>query len=544
MPELSNIIDSYYRAWFRFYPEAAVDCGVPGYAHLLHPYDDDDIGALTVLHEKLLDGLDEMSISECTTDQCIDIALLRGQALLAIKQLTSRDWRQRDPLRFIPVNAIYQLMVRPIEDFETAIKQRLEAIPTYLRGARRHLQSDPKQIPAVWLESAILEAEHGAEYFRQLRSEARITRAKVEQVLTEAAEALEGFARFLQTEIGPLAQGDFACGRDVFELSLQQRHFLDINADDLHALGQRLYTDTEQQLKEVTLGLRGDTDIAAMTAELHQHDLTSSTLLAQYQKSMQGTYDFLKQHDLITLPEKQQLDVVATPGFIRHQIPFAAYMEPVPTDPQQKGLYYVTIPDNDEDLREHFPQSIGHTCVHEAWPGHHLQFVTANQSSASRSLPRLLNASATLYEGWALYCEQLMQEQGFLDSPESAFILLKDRLWRALRIMLDVELHTRGLSLDDAATRMQLALGMSHEQAMADLRWYTHAPTVPMGYATGWALINATRSRLQASQDDFSLKTFHDELIGAGSMALPLVLRQRFGEPLWHSVHREVFKKS
>jgi len=544
MPELSNIIDSYYHAWFRFYPEAAVDVGVSGYAHLLQPHDDDDLGALTVLHEKLLDALGEMNVDECTMDQCIDIALLRGQALMALKHHAAWDWRQRDPLRFVPVNAIYQLMVRPVDNFDAAIKQRLEAIPAYLRGARRHLQSDPQQIPAVWLESAILEAEHGAEYFRQLQAEPRITHARVEPALIAAAEALETFVRFLQTEIGGRAQGDFACGRELFDLSLQQQHFLDVGADELHALGQRLYTDTEGQLKDITRQLRGDTDIAAMTAQLHRHKLTSAELLAQYQQAMQNAHAFLNQHDLVTLPERQQLDVVATPGFLRHQIPFAAYMEPVPTDPRQRGLYYVTLPDNAEDLQEHYPQSIAHTCVHEAWPGHHLQFVTANRSADAGTLPRLLNTSATLYEGWALYCEQLMQEQGFLHSPESVFVLLKDRLWRALRIMLDVELHTRGLSLEAAATRMQAALGMSRQQAMADLRWYSHAPTVPMGYATGWALINASRSRLQASQPDFNLKAFHDALIGAGSIALPLVLRQSFGEPLWHSLHREVFKKS
>lgn len=544
MTELSNIIDSYYRAWFRFYPEAAVDAGVPGYAHLLAPYDDDDIGALTVLHEKLLDGLDAISLNDCTTDQCIDMALMRGQALIALKQLASWDWRQRDPQRFLPVQAIYQLMVRPVEDFDSAMRQRLEAIPGHLRGARQHLRSAPEQIPALWLESAVSEAEQGADYFRQLRGDSRILRARLEPLLTEAADALTAFAHFLDKELGPHATGSFAAGRELFELRLHQQHFLEVGADDLHALGERLYAETQAQLQAVTRELRGDTDVSAMTAQLHQHGLTPANLLSHYQQAMQQACEFLKQHSLVTLPERQQLDVVATPPFLRHQIPFAAYMEPMPTDPVQKGLYYVTVPDNDEDMAEHYPQSIGHTCVHEAWPGHHLQFVVANQSAASSTLPRILNTSATLYEGWALYCEQLMQEQGFLDSPESTFILLKDRLWRALRIMLDVGLHTRDLSIEDAAQRMQAALGMSHAQAMGDLRWYSHAPTVPMGYATGWALINASRSRLQASQADFSLRGFHDELIGAGSIALPLVIRQRFGEPLWRSVHRQVFQGS
>ncbi|MDH5572462.1 MAG: DUF885 domain-containing protein, partial [Gammaproteobacteria bacterium] len=174
------------------------------------------------------------------------------------------------------------------------------------------------------------------------------------------------------------------------------------------------------------------------------------------------------------------------------------------------------------------------------WPGHHLQFVMANLSATASSLPRLLNPSATLYEGWALYCEQLMQEQGFMDTPESRFIMLKDRLWRALRIMLDVELHTRGLSLVMAADRMEQWLGFSHRQAMADLQWYSRSPTVPMSYATGWALINATRSRLQASEKNFNLKAFHDRLLSMGSIPVAQVIQHRFGAPLWKSVLKQV----
>jgi len=187
---------------------------------------------------------------------------------------------------------------------------------------------------------------------------------------------------------------------------------------------------------------------------------------------------------------------------------------------------------------------VPHTCVHEAWPGHHCQFVTANLNAVASSLPRLSNPSATLYEGWALYCEQLMQEQGFLQAPESRFVLLKDRLWRALRILLDVELHTRGLEVADAARRMQTALGFTHEQAMADLTWYTRAPTVPMGYATGWALINAARERLRHNEAGFDLAGFHDRLLAEGSIALPFVMRTQFGDSFWEDVRQDVFGHS
>jgi uncharacterized protein (DUF885 family) len=180
--------------------------------------------------------------------------------------------------------------------------------------------------------------------------------------------------------------------------------------------------------------------------------------------------------------------------------------------------------------------------VHEAWPGHHLQFVTANLNETARSLPRLLNPSATLYEGWALYCEQMMLEEGFSPSPEQEFIMLKDRLWRALRIMLDVELHCRELSIEDATQRMVDELGMHPQQAVADLMWYTRSPGIPMGYATGWELINALRDRQKATMgESFSLKDFHDALLSGGSMALSLVIRRVFGDELWADVESKVF---
>jgi len=108
--------------------------------------------------------------------------------------------------------------------------------------------------------------------------------------------------------------------------------------------------------------------------------------------------------------------------------------------------------------------------------------------------------------------------------------------------MLDVELHTRGLEIESAAQRMQDELGFTREQAMADLTWYTRAPTVPMGYATGWALIMATRERLQKMDKAFELREFHDRLLAEGSIALPYVLKQQFGDALWDSVRREVFE--
>jgi len=223
------------------------------------------------------------------------------------------------------------------------------------------------------------------------------------------------------------------------------------------------------------------------------------------------------------------LHVVPTPEFRRHEIPFAAYLSPSPKDPRQVGYYYVTPVEEDDLLREHNWAGLENTSVHESYPGHHLQFSVANSIPAAATLPRLMNESSVFYEGWALYCEQLMQEQGFLGSKEHRFVMLKDRLWRALRIIIDVKTQTGQMSYDEAADLMVRELHFPRAQAYGDLNWYSQSPSVPMGYAVGWSIICRLREQEQKRLGNrFSLCGFHDKLLSAGSIALPLVEKRCF----------------
>ena len=218
-----------------------------------------------------------------------------------------------------------------------------------------------------------------------------------------------------------------------------------------------------------------------------------------------------------------------TPEFRRHEIPFAAYLSPSPKDPDQVGYYYVTPVNDDDLLREHNWVGLENTSVHESYPGHHLQFSVANSIPAASTLPRLMNESSVFYEGWALYCEQLMQEQGFLQSKEHRFVMLKDRLWRALRIIIDVKTQTGRMTYDEAADLMVRELHFPRAQACGDLNWYSQSPSVPMGYALGWSIINRLREQEQKRLGDkFSLREFHDKLLSAGSISLPLVEKRHF----------------
>ena len=542
MAKLTTIIDRYYRTWFRFNPEVAVDAGVTGYANLLKPYVDDELGALKVLNEKLISSLDELDLATLSQDQQIDLQVMRSAAVLQLEEAASRDWRTCDPAAFLPVHAIYQLTIHDVENKGEALRERLTAIPSHLRGARSWLDMTPEKIPLIWLESAVAEAEGGAVFFHELKQHPDINIYRVSEELEQAAHALDDFASYLKNNLAKEAKGDFACGKDYFNLILQERHFLNINADELYEFGEKLFKQTEKELEKVTQELQGDTDVDALMKKIQQHHPKKENVLEEYRTQMLAARKFVEENDIVSLPAKESLKVIETPNFLQHQIPFAAYYEPSPADAKQQGYYYVTPAKSDVELGEQNYVSLKHTCVHEAWPGHHLQFVKANSKPTSSTLPRLLNASATLYEGWALYCEQLMHELGFITEEESKFVLLKDRLWRALRIMIDVAIHTRNLSLDDAAKLMQDKLGFSNAQAMGDLTWYTHAAGVPMGYATGWALINALKKQ-QQEQEGFDLKTFHDTLLSSGSIALSLAIVRGFGLAAWKETQQGVLKK-
>ncbi len=533
-----RIEQSYLATWCRLHPERALDAGIDDYADKLSAHDDDTIGIQIVLNEKCLAALDEIKIYELDAEHQINYQILYSHANLAHHALMEHDWRHRDPTRFLPINALDQLTLRPVNDFKHALKSRLMLIPHHIRDAKKLLATAPALIPPVWLEMALAEAQAGVDYCLQMHQHPLIHNAltednEIEQAIADANKALEDLVQSLR-ELSSQCEGDFSCGREHFERLLHQQHFLPINTQSLHAFGQRLFEQTQQLLKdELACSKLSLTDI-------QQQHPSAEHLLASYQDEMTAAELFLREHDLITMPNQQVLNVVVTPPFLQHQIPFAAYLDPSIADALQTGYYYVTPTRNDAELSEHNFAAISQTSVHEAWPGHHLQFVTANQSQEGSTLLRRLNPSATLYEGWALYCEQMMLEQGFERHSGQRIIMLRDRLWRALRIIIDVEIHTQKLSIADAARKMVDTLGFSQEQAMAELSWYSQSPTIPMSYAVGWALINALRDIVNPT-DSAELKVFHDKLLSSGSIALPLVIQHHFGENTWLKCCQKVF---
>jgi len=542
--QFDALCEQYYHAWFRYHPEQAVDVGVYDYADQLKNYDHDEIGALLALNQKMLSALDELNISELDDNRQIDFRIIKGAISVELHDLKENDWRYRNPIEYVPVNAIYQLLIHPGKNVQQSIKRRLEKIPEYLRGAKVMLATHPERVVPQWTSTAKEISSSGADFIRSLARHPLITArftnpARLQPLFDEAASALNDFSGYLEIEVLPKAEGKFASGHHRFNRLLKEKHFLATDAEKILAFGERLAEVTEKELLQQSEKICGEQNINEALEMVRTQHPNASDLLDGYRKKMQVAHAWLLESDIVTVPEKQSLKVQQTPAFMRELIPFAAYEPPMPQDEDQRGLYYVTTVQDETLLAEHNDFSIDLTSVHEAFPGHHLQFVIANQNHGD-NVTRLLNASASMYEGWALYCEQLVFEQGLYDKKEHQFILLRDRLWRALRIIIDVKIHTGQFGFDDAVNLLVDKLGFDVSQATAEINWYSNSAATPLCYAIGREIILQTREQLDVS-DKLKLKEFHDALLSQGSIALPLIVQDVFGESVWQGVHDAIF---
>ncbi len=256
----------------------------------------------------------------------------------------------------------------------------------------------------------------------------------------------------------------------------------------------------------------------------NDHPATFEEALEEYRRAMDRARDFVREHDLGTLPPNDTLVVIETPSFIRHLVPFAAYFEPARFDPVPQGTYIVTPPETPEMMREHNYASISNTSVHEAYPGHHQQLAAA---ITNPSLVRLFSTSPEFAEGWAFYTEKMMKEAGFDNTPTHRYIQLTDVIWRATRIVLDVQMHRGEIGFEAGVERLASETGFEIPAALAEVKRYTSTPTYQLSYLYGRHMIEALRRDVERAQGpDFNLKAFHDTLLYGGTMPVSYARRQ------------------
>jgi uncharacterized protein (DUF885 family) len=534
MASFAEFCAEFFKRYFELHPTEAIHYGIEGYDHRLKDYTDEAYREEKSFAADSLQRLKQVSIKGLNPDDTLDYALLEGRLTIDNYEFNKEDYRLKLPDLYLSTSHFYILTVRPTNDVIGNLLARLGSSPKIIEQGIANLSRPEANPPRLWTEMAIESAQGGLSFLDNLGNIPRVKNAlkepqRFQAAVDKAKGATRVFQDFLARDLLPRSRGVYAVGPEHYHLLLKKRHFLSQDAESLLALGEKLFAETKKELAAAAETIAPGKSIEEVARKIQEDHPAASELLAVYQKAMEAARDFVREKRLVSFPPREQLRVVHTPEFQRHEVPFAAYLSPSPKDPEQIGYYYVTPVDDDDLLREHNWTGLENTSVHESYPGHHLQFTVANSIPAACTLPRLMNESSVFYEGWALYCEQLMQEQGFLKTEEHRFVMLKDRLWRALRIIIDVKTQTGRMTYDEAADIMVRELHFPRPQAEGDLNWYSQSPSIPMGYALGWSIIN----RLRAAQQEklgarFDLGKFHDRLLSTGSISLPLVEKRHF----------------
>ncbi len=462
---------------------------------------------------------------EDAVDRELIMSTLRG----ALAYEAWPTWR-RDPAVY--VGAIFASMFGPFlhrlssEDrlVEAAVA-RLAEVPDVLAACRTNL--DPALAAGLLVERGLGQARTARRFLTETVpgqvADERL-RARLAAAAEPAAAAFDELVGFLE---GFEAAGTWRMGEELYSTLLRDREMLGYGADELLKRGQEAYEELDAQMREVARRLPGGSDDwhAAVTALQDDHAPTLEEMRAEYESETGRAREFVRERGLVTFAEGEECRVVPSPEFQRPILAVASYMQPPPLSTSRIGHFFVPFtPDSftEEQVRQRLRTNaraqMPSIAVHEAYPGHHWHL---SWMAGSPRRARKLFRTPYFVEGWGLYVEKVMREQGYFTTPAQELAHLDFRLFRAARIIVDTSLHCGEMSIEEAEEFMTTKSSLTPGTAKGEVNRYCAWPTQAPSYLTGALEIDRIRDDyLAAGRGD--LRAFHDTLAGSGGLPLGL----------------------
>ncbi|MGW4468323.1 DUF885 domain-containing protein [Nonomuraea sp. NPDC004354] len=522
-------MDEFLTWYFNRNPVSATLLGAEGHDRTLGDYTEQ--GLLAYEREQAA-WLERLATWETPTlddeiDRDLAASHLRGELALA-----TWPWWRRDPTAYLggifsSLFVPFQRALKPEHELVEAAVAQLGEVPGVLAACRTNL--DPDLASDLQVQRALGQARTARGLVTRtipamIADEA--ARARFLAAAEPAADAFDAFVTFLENFT---AGGTWRMGEKLYSTLLTEKELLGYGAAGLHERGRQQVALLDGQMQEAARRFDGSADWRAALAILaDDHPPTLEAMRAEYEAETQRAREFVRERDLVTFPEGEECLVLPSAEYNRPILSVAHYIAPPPLTSSRRGYFFVPYtPDGftDEQVRQRLRTNsrfqMPAISVHEAYPGHHWHL--AHKAGNPRTIRKVFS-TPYFNEGWGLYVEKMISEQGYFDTPATELGFLDARIFRAARMVVDTALHCEDMSIADAEAYMLANSSLSPETAKGEVNRYCAWPTQAPSYLTGALEIDRISGAFTGS-----LKEFHDRIAGSGSLPLGLAEKAALG---------------
>jgi len=535
---MTQFVDDYFNAYFEWNPSAATSIGFHQYDGKIEDYSAAAV-AKRIQRLKQLQSQTSGLPSRRAPDEEIDIEILDGQIRAELLDLETLETWRHNPMNYVsvPGGAIDNLMKRnfapPAERLRSVIA-RLNGIPKMIAAMKRNIDNPPREFTDLafriargsvgFFETSVENwAKHAAGDDRALLSEFATANSA-------AANSLQDGADWLQQTLLPKSKGTYAIGRENFSKKLLYEEMVDQPLERILAVGEENLERDYHAFIETALKIDPSKNPDEVMKRLSDEHPTEASLIPDAKKTVEGIIHFIRDQKIISIPSEVRPTITETPPYARSGT-FASMDTPGPYETKAtEAYYYVTPPEKewdgshkDEHLRAYNPPVMNIITIHEAYPGHYIQFLNAKQFPTKT---RKLISCGTNAEGWAHYSEQMMVEEGFGNGdPKIRLAQLQEALLRDARYVVGIKLHTAGWTVEDGAKYFREKAFQEPANAYEEARRGAYNPTY-LYYTLGKLQIYKLREDYRrAKGSTFTLQAFHDEFVRQGSIPIKLIRR-------------------
>jgi uncharacterized protein (DUF885 family) len=535
-----KIAHDYVEQYLRANPEQATELGDHRFDGELTDYSAQARAKDLATQKEFRDKLNAIDGTQLTGANNIDFRILKENIdyeIFRAAELKEAEW---NPLVYMQslANSLYLLVARdfaPAEKRIPSLRERMEKIPGVIAQAKADLQHPPR----IHTETAIEQTQGAINLVRTelapLLDQAPQMKKELAPLQDKTAAALEDYKKWLQNDLLPRSDGDFRLGEEKYRKKLRFALASDLPMEEIMKRAKADLEQTQTAIYETALPLykkyfpnadeKTLTDkhkvTAAVLGKLAEQHPDDATVVDYAKKITTEATGFVKQHDVVAIPDVP-LDVIAMPEFKRG-VAIAYCDAPGPLEKNGKTLFAVAPTPKDWSkerkesfFREYNNYMIRDLTVHEAMPGHFLQLARSNEFRAP-TLVRAIFQSGPFIEGWAVYCEQVMAEQGY-GGPEVKMQQLKMRLRAICNAIFDQSIHAGNMSEREALDLMTKEGYQQEGEAVA--KWKrarltsAQLSTYFVGATEHLDLRAAEQKKLG---DQFNLKKYNDQVISYGS---------------------------